>query len=214
VLCPPAAALALLPLFLVEIAAYWPALEPRSVLGAQVEQETCVSLASPHCWNPRAELKTDREYGFGLGQFTRTDRFDTFSELRQRYARELAGWTWEGRYDARYQLRALVLADRDLFQRCEPLMASARDRHACMASAYNGGFGGFTRDRMLCANTVGCDRARWFGNVETTSYKARASAAGYRVSFYDVNRTYVRNVLDVRRPRYEAAMDQGGCRAR
>lgn len=213
-ICPPTAAWALLPLLMAEIGAYWPALEPRSTLGAQIEQETCYSDADPRCWNPRAELKTPREYGFGLGQFTKTASFDTFADTRARYARELAGWTWEGRYDARFQLRALVLVDRDLFARCAALMATPRDRHACMASAYNGGFGGFTRDRLLCANTAGCDRTRWFGHVEHTSYRSRTAATGYGQSFFDVNRSYVRNVVDVRRVRYIAWMDQDGCRAR
>lgn len=212
-LCPPAAALLLLPLLVSEISAHWPELEQRSLLGAQVEQETCYSLKHPKCWNPRAELKTSREYGFGLGQVTVTDRFNTFADLRARYTRELAGWTWEGRYDARYQLRALVLMDRALFASCQRLVASARDGHACMASSYNGGFGGFTRDRALCANTAGCDRSRWFGHVELVSYKARVAVSGYGKSFYEVNREYVRNVLDVRRPRYIAYMDQGRCRA-
>lgn len=210
--CPPAAAWALVPILLAEIAAYWPTLDMRSILGAQVEQETCYSDRDPRCWNPRAELKTEREYGFGLGQFTKTSAFDTFADLRTRYARELAAWTWEGRYDARLQLRALVLADRDLFTRCRPLMASPRDGYACMASAYNGGFGGFLRDRLLCANTEGCDRARWFGHVENTSYKARAPVHGYGQAFFEVNRAYVRALLDTRRGRYVPWMDQGkGC---
>lgn len=213
-LCPPAAALALLPLLHLEIDAFWPDLQPRSLLGAQIEQESCISLSHPRCWNPRVELKTAREYGFGLGQTTVTDRFNTWADLRTRYARELAGWTWEGRFDARYQLRAIVLMDRDLYRRCDALMGPAREDAACMASGYNGGFGGFTRDRLLCSNTDGCDRTRWFGHIERTSYKARTTAAGYGKSFFEVNREYVRNVLDVRRLRYIGAMDQGGCRAR
>jgi hypothetical protein len=211
-LCPPPAALALLPLLALELTTFWPDLSPRSLVAAQVEQETCYSLTHPKCWNPRAELKTSREYGFGLGQATVTDRFNTWADLRGRYARELGGWTWEDRFDARYQLRAIVLYDRELYRRCAPLMASTRDGHACMASAYNGGFGGFTRDRSLCANTDGCDRERWFGNVERVSYKAKLAAPGYGKSFFDVNREYVRNVLDVRRPRYVAFLDEGRCR--
>jgi hypothetical protein len=209
VLCPPAIAFVFLPVVLGELISLWPAFAPRSVIGAQIEQETCPSLDSPKCWNPRAELRTSREYGFGLGQVTVTDRFNTWAETRARYSRELAGWSWEGRFDARYQIRALVLMDRDLAARCAPLMRSGREAIACMASSYNGGFAGFTRDRSLCGDTAGCDRTRWFGHVERVSYKARMAAPGYSRSFFDVNRDYVRNVVDVRRGRYVGALDVG-----
>ncbi len=204
--------MAVLPVLLAELATIWPGLATRSLVGAQIEQETCITLEHPKCWNPRAELKTSREYGFGLGQATVTDRFNTWQDLRDRYSRELAGWTWENRFDARYQLRAVVLMDRSLFDRCVPLTGSTRDAAACMASSYNGGLAGFTRDRALCGHTPGCDPQRWDGNVALTSYKARTAIAGYGHSFFDVNRTYVRNVLDVRRGRYVAEIDNGGCR--
>ena len=67
-----------MPTLATEQRTHWPDVPIRSALAAQVEQETCPSLKSAKCWNPRAELKTSREYGFGLGQLTVTQKFDNF----------------------------------------------------------------------------------------------------------------------------------------
>ena len=71
-------------------------------------------------------------------------------------------------------------------------------------SAYNGGLGGVLQDRRLCAKVAGCDPDRWFGHVEHYSLKARTKSAGYGKSFFDINRGYVRAVMDERRQRYTA----------
>ena len=65
---PPEAAKPLLPILGAQMRQYWPAMPYPASLGAQVEQETCPSLRSRQCWNPRAELHTSREQGVGLGQ--------------------------------------------------------------------------------------------------------------------------------------------------
>ncbi len=205
---PPAAALPYLATLQAQQRTYWPDMPAPSVLAAQVEQETCITLKHRSCWNPRAELKTPREYGFGLGQVTVTARFNVHTELRQQYA-SLDAWTWENRYDPVYQLRALVLKDRGNFQHnILKNAATAIDRLAFMLSAYNGGLGGIAADRRVCKAKPGCDAGRWFGHVEETSYKARLSVPGYGKSFFTINREYVRNVLLVRRDRYRAAMGE------
>ncbi|MGE5515073.1 MAG: lytic murein transglycosylase [Bacteroidota bacterium] len=196
----PAAAVPLIPVLRGEIAARWPDLAIPSALAAQVEQETCISLKSKGCWNPRTELKTSREYGFGLGQLTVTSRFNAWDEVRGMDA-GLRDWRWEDRYDARLQLRALVVKDR-FNARSFATAATPADQLAFAFAAYNGGIGGALSDIKQCRATTGCDPGRWFGHVERTSLKARAKVAGYGQSFFDINRGYVRAVLIERRLKY------------
>jgi hypothetical protein len=205
---PPAAAVALLPVLKAEQRAWWPAMPLPSALGGQVEQETgpCPGRS---CWNPRAELRTSREQGIGLGQITRafrvdgSTRFDALQELKDVHRTALRDLSWQNRFDPRLQLRALVLKDFDDF-RVILDAATPADRLAMMLSTYNGGRGGLASDRRVCAATPGCDPARWFGNVERTSTKAKTAAKGYGQSFFQVNRGYVSSILLVRRFRYLA----------
>lgn len=200
---PPPAAVPLLPLLQAEQRAWWPDHPLPSALGAQIEQETCPSLRSPKCWSPRAELRTARERGVGLGQITRTARFDALAELRAQFPRQLAPWAWEADalYDPRLQLRGLVLMDLRNWRAIQAT-ADGAERLAMALAAYNGGLGGLASDRRACAGTPGCDPGRWWGHVERTSLKAKAAVAGYGKSFFEINREYVVNVVHVRRGRY------------
>lgn len=185
----------------------WPDAPTPAFLAAQVEQESCISLKSARCWSPRVELKTAREYGFGLGQTTiayKADgsvRFNKWAELRTRYP-SLRGWTWENRFDPGFQLTALVEMDRSIYK-LWPDAASARDRLGFTLSAYNGGEGGVRQDRLLCRNTEGCDPAKWWGNVERQSLKSKVAFKGYGKSPYEINREYPCNVLGFRMPKYQ-----------
>jgi hypothetical protein len=185
----------------------WPDAPTPSFLAGQIEQESCVTLRSQKCWNPRAELKTSRENGVGMGQFTRayradgSIRFDTISALAAKHE-SLRGWSWASRYDASYQLLAIVVMDKDLYDRQRDA-ATVADRLSFTLSAYNGGQAGVLQDRRLCANTDGCDPSRWFDNVEQTSLKSRKAQRGYGQSFFKINREYVANILKVRRFKYE-----------
>lgn len=204
---PPAAAVPLLPVLQAEQRAYWPDAPLPSALGAQVEQETCPSLKHRSCWNPRAELRTSREQGVGLGQLTRafradgSTRFDALAEIVHAYPQALAGLNWGNRYDAALQLRALVLKDRQGFLQVLGADTPA-DQLAMAFAAYNGGLGGLASDRRACAATPACDAGRWFGHVERTSLKAKTAVPGYGKSFFEINREYVRNIMVVRRVRY------------
>jgi hypothetical protein len=185
----PANAVKHLPTLASELAKYWPDAPSRSVFAAQVETESCVSLKSKKCWTPFAELKTDREYGFGLGQITVTKSFDNFKAAKQLDS-SLKEWQWENRYNAEYQLRTLVLMNKFNFSKFK----WARDTHeqlAFMFAAYNGGVGGVLSDRSVCRTMPLCDGARWFGNVEHTSKKAKVAVKGYGLSFFQINRRYV-----------------------
>lgn len=200
----PAGAVKYLPVLLHEQRSHWPDMPQRSSLAAQVEQETCISLKSPRCWNPRTELKTQREYGFGLGQLTVTPRFDNFTEARKLDV-SLRDWQFADRYDPARQLRTMVLMDKGGFNRLS-FVPDPLQRLAMAYSAYNGGAGGLLADRRLCANVKGCDANRWFGHVERVSLKSKVAAHGYGQSFFQINRGYVRSVMIERRGKYAQAM--------
>lgn len=202
----PALATLYIPVLLAQLAAYWPAMTPRSLLAAQVEQETCITLKHKRCWSPHAELRTSRERGVGLGQFTKTARFDALQELKDKHPKALADLTWERPYDAELQLRALVLKNRDLYHAIR-FADNNRERLAMVLSAYNGGLGGVLKDRRLCANVAGCNPSKWFGHIEKHSTKAKAKVSGYGQSFYHINREYVTNVWGLRRAKYVPIMD-------
>lgn len=184
----------------------WPDAPTPSFLAGQIEQESCITLKHSRCWDPRAELKTSRENGIGLGQFTRaynkdgSIRFDKISELAAAH-KSLKGWSWANRYDADYQLKAIVEMDKAIFSR-QKTAANADERLAFTLSAYNGGEGGVLQDRRLCANTKGCDPSRWWNHVERYSLKSKTPKQGYGQSFFRINREYVSNIVHVRRAKY------------
>ena len=201
----PALAAVYAPMLLAAIAALWPTMPEPSMLAGQIEQETCYSLTHPKCWNPKTELKTSREYGFGLGQLTITPQFNNFVEAKK-WDQSLAGWQWEDRFNPDMQLKALVAYDRNLFLQIR-FGLTAKDKLAFMFSAYNGGLGGLLKDRRMCAAVQGCNPDVWFGNVELHSFRSTTAVAGYGKSFFAINREYVVNVMNVRREKYRAIMN-------
>lgn len=177
-----------LPTLLDEQEAWWPDAPFPSAFAGQVEQESL--------WRQRAELKTAREHGAGFSQITKTDRFDALSELRSQFPTAFRGWGWGGTlFDARFQLRAVILMDLRNW-RVITNTADDRERLAMSLAAYNGGLGGLSSDRRLCAATKGCDPSKWWGHVERVSLKARTVSHGYGQSFFCVNHRYASRVAD------------------
>lgn len=200
----PALAQVYLPVLASVITMLWPTMPDPALIAAQIEQETCPSLTSKKCWNPRTELKTDREYGFGLGQLTVTPKFNNFVAA-QGWDKSLAGWKWEDRFSANMQLRALVAYDRNLYSQIR-FGASDQDRLAFMFSSYNGGLGGLLKDRRMCAATPNCNPDVWFGHIERTSFRAKTAVSGYGKSFFHINREYVSNIMLIRSAKYRGAL--------
>lgn len=204
----PPLAIQYLPVLEQEIDLRWPDAPLRSMLAAQVEQETCRSLTHSKCWSPYAELKTDREYGFGLGQITITKEFDNFL-VAKKLDFTLKEWNWENRYDAEFQLRTLVLTNRFNYGKFDWILNPIH-RLAFSTAAYNGGLGGTFADRRICRAMPieDCDPDIWFDNVEHTSRKAKVAKAGYGKSFFEINREYVKNILLVRRFKYVSVLGE------
>lgn len=202
----PKNAIEYLPLLNKVIDETWPDLSMRSLTASQVEQETCISLTHSKCWNPKAELKTSREYGFGFGQITITDKFNNFEEIKK-MDKSLIDWKWEDRYNPYRQLKALIVYDKFIYNKVIGAH-SDYDRLAFTLAAYNGGLGGLTQDRQLCKLQNNCDSSKWFSNVEKTSNKSKVKSSGYGKSFFEINREYVSNILLVRRNKYIDIMEK------
>lgn len=188
-----------------EQAKYWPDHPRVPLLAALIEQESCVSLKSPRCWNPSARLKSDREEGAGMGQITRTYRadgslrFDSLTDLKTQYAADLGEWSWSNVY-ARpdLQLRAVVILSRDS---AKPFKTTASWLQFGDAG-YNGGVAGVQKERRACGLTIGCDPGQWFGHVEKHCLKSRQPLYGGK-SACDINREHVYNVFTIRVKKYE-----------
>jgi len=75
------------------------------------------------------------------------------------------------------------------------------DRIAFADAAYNGGYGGVSRDRSKCKLTKGCNPKKWFRNVEKTCSKSKRNLYGNR-NACDINREHVYNVLRLRMNKY------------
>lgn len=186
----------------------WAEYETPSIFASQAEKESCNSLKHKNCWSGQAELKTFREYGFGLGQITiaynadGSVRFNKFEELKSADA-DLKNWKFEDRYNVRMQSVALVILNRINYTAIKKFNPASPEEHtAMMLAAYNGGLGGVTNDISLCKKTKGCDPTRWYGNVERHTKKSKTKYKGYGQSVADINRVYPFDIMYTRRTKY------------
>jgi len=188
---------------------HWPSLSMPELLPGQIEKETCITAKHKKCWSRFAELKTSREYGFGLPQLTiaynadGTERFNSFNDARN-LSPELADWRFEDRFDGRKQLLTVVLRDKMEYARITGA-ETEQDRLTFFLVSYNGGAGGLMKDRRLCAAQPGkvCNPNKWFGNVELYSYKSKVAQPGYGRSFFEISRSYPKDILFNRAPKYK-----------
>ena len=207
----PANAKTYIPVLNSVLATSWPDILTPGYIGGQIEQETCPSLTSKKCWSPHAELKTYREYGFGLGQLTLTynkdgsERFNTFKDV-QALDKSLKGWKFSDRFDPDKQIRALVALDKSNWNKITGV-ADPVEHFAMTFVSYNAGPGRVLSDRRLCkaesTPKTPCDPDKWFGNVEHHSFlKTLRAASGYSKTFFQTSREYPDNIINKRSPKY------------
>lgn len=203
----PANAVKNIPLMMDQIHKYWPQMPWPASLAAQIQQETCAGIKSKVCWTPNAKLQTSREYGFGWGQTTvsynadGSERFNAWKDIRKANGAALKDWTWANRVDPVLGMRALVLYDYQIYKVFDKASDTSKDKLSFTYSGYNGGMAGTTKDIRICQATPNCISTRWKSEngklgVEATSNKSRVKWKGYGLSAYDINRSYVTNVME------------------
>lgn len=136
-------------------------------------------------WNPRAQSS----HAKGLTQFTNPS-WDWIQQI-DRSITDL-GDVWS----PRASIRAMAVFHAFLWVRV-PKASNEQDRWAFVLSSYNGGAGNLSNDIALCKLVVGCDRTRWWGNVELHSTRAPAA--------FRENRSYSKQIWFQWRPTYAAA---------
>lgn len=175
---------------------HWSDAPMREVMAGQVEQESR--------WNPRAELKTDREYGFGLAQITVTSRFDNFHAARQRLP-PLRDWQWNDRWNVRHQLTYLVMTDRANFQALRGLFEDDENRWAGALVAYNAGMGTVLQRRALAHRTLPNAASKWFSGLDSVRLPGENRML-YGRDLGERRNEYPRLIIKVRAPKYRGML--------
>lgn len=168
----------------------WPDLTDPALICGQLEIESG--------WKKYAVLKTQREYGFGLAAITVAydkngkERMNVFADIKRRYPAAYRDWTWENRFDARFQLMASLQMSKTNYVALS-MFTPGEQRLKAMLSAYNGGLGSVLQDRRLCLS-MESDKSRcnqWDNGVALRSYKSRKPLGPeYSRSAFQVNREY------------------------
>ena len=185
---------------------YWPEMKRPWLLAGLIEEESCRSLTHRHCWSSYARLKTKREEGAGLGQVTRTFykngkiRFDTLSELRKKFPKELAGLYWRTVYSRPdLQMKAIVLRLKSIHDRN---FKGLRNSMELTLASYNGGTTDTLKIFRMCKNNRQCNANKWFGHIENYCIKGNRVLYGTRTAC-DINVEYVYNVVKIRSNKYK-----------
>lgn len=194
----------LLPQLVEETLIYWPDIPDYVFPAGLIDQESN--------WKPTATLKTSRELGCGLGQFTlATDvkgnvRFDALAETKK-LSKDLAEWNWRDCQAVRFQMRAVILKNKAQHRSCALLMADATNALKCDGAAYNGGAGSVAKRQRLCRAQADCNPKIWDRNLDTQCPQATVKVAGYGESFCEINSRYPGRIY-ARMPKFRATMDK------
>jgi hypothetical protein len=180
----------LLPVLSSELHTYWPEIFDKNYQtfpAGLIDQESN--------WKINAHLRTKREHGCGLGQFTiaynadGSVRFDALEETK-RLDKSLAGWNWNDCTNTQYQLRAVVLKLKSQQRDCEAVMGTYPDSLKCNAGKYNGGAGSVSKRIRLCRATVNCNPRIWDNNLSLQCPQSTVKVEGYGESFCEINSKY------------------------
>lgn len=197
-----------LPVLNIETKKIFPKLIHCEYFGGLIEQESCLSLINPKCWQPTSELKTSREEGAGLSQITKafnkdgSVRFDSLKDLRARHLRELKDLSWNNviqRPDL--QIAGLLLMSKDNYD----IFFQVKDevnRLKMTDSAYNSGPEAVKRRRLQCGLTKNCDPQIWDNNVGRMQVLSTKPIYGTR-SANDINLEHVKYIFDYRMKKYK-----------
>ncbi len=192
------------------ITKYWPDAPCREFIAGQIEQETCANLKK--CWNSNTELKTKREYGFGLGQITiayrknGSVRFNNFDEAKRRYE-ELSDWQWDDRYNTKYQLIFIVMECKLNFKKYGNRFVTDIQKWAAALVTYNAGSGAVLTRLKVCKVTPGCDCTTWFGGLDQVHSKEEEVLLYGRMLYLRRN-DYPYNIIYIRSQKYADAVDK------
>ena len=168
---------------------HWPDAPMRHIAAGQIEQESAG-------WNEHAELKTSREYGFGLGQITITSRFNNFKAAQ----RIFKDWQWEDRFNVRYQLGYAVITDRSNFKQVSRLFRDDDSRWRGALVAYNAGYGTVLQRRALAIRT-NVPHDRWVGGLDQVAM-AYEQKLLYGRKLAMMRNEYPHIICNVRAPKY------------
>jgi hypothetical protein len=170
-----------------EVSTYWPALTIREFPAGVIDQESN--------WKLNATLRTKREFGCGLGQFTiaynadGSVRFNAVDEAKH-MDRSLSGWDVKNCYEVTYQLRAVVLKLKMHSRNCSAYMRGDENSYKCAGGQYNGGAGSTTKRIRSCRATPGCEPSIWDANLDRQCPQSNVRVEGYGESFCEINSKY------------------------
>ncbi len=194
----------LLPDLVEEVDTYWFDIPDYVFPAGLIDQESN--------WKPGATLRTSRELGCGLGQFTLAKdatgktRFDALAETKS-LDKSLAEWSWRDCQAVRFQMRAVVLKTKSMYRSCQVTMLDSRNALMCVGAGYNGGAGSVSKRQRFCRATPGCNPRVWEGQLTTQCPQSQVKVQGYGESFCDINSKYPGRIY-ARMPKFRSTMDE------
>lgn len=206
----PAQAKIYVPMLKAEQVRFWPDHPRPEMLAALGEQESCLYLTHPKCWDPASKLQSARELGGGIFQLTAAFtssgavRFDALKEMVSAHP-ELRELSWNNLFKrADLQIRAGVLKVHDDFKYFA-MITNWQARLDVTDAAYNSGRGNINKRRQICGMKAGCHPQQWFGHLERINSTGNRILYGTRTAF-DITNEHVKMVSRVRSPKYRDMM--------